>query len=106
MWRLEERGGEKKALADLTLQKVEKIFCWMLFQLSAQSLSLPLSPYLCNTNTHTHISLAFKRAHGAAFVHLNALQISLRPQRPLKDCGENKIKGYGAKLAAPSMCYN
>lgn len=58
-----------------------KIFCCMLFQLSAQSFSPPPSPSLCNANTH---------------VPVNTLQGLANPRMLVEG---DEIKGRSAELA-------
>lgn len=95
-----EAGGEKKQSAGrLDASEGGEDFCWMLFQLSARSLSLPLSLQ------HKHTSIAFFFFYSHNWLHVSIQMLCKFPSGLKTHCGhrENQIS---CSLAAPSRCYN
>lgn len=83
MWRQGKEGEKGKLLADLMLQKVEMIFCWMLFQLSTRSRSLlfPLlhkhtSCCMCPSKCFANIPQALKPLKAFQTTFAAALQLN------------------------------
>ncbi len=72
-----EAAGGKKSAGRLDASEGGEDFCWMLFQLSARSLSPSLFLFLSatHTHTHTHTHSCFFKSHVAACVHPNAANL-------------------------------
>lgn len=115
MWRLEEgrrgRKGKKrrrrrrkkkrKSAGRLDASEGGEDFCWMLFQLSARSLSLPLSsPQHKHTHTRTHTSPPL--AHFCSHVSIQMLCKFPPGLKTLERLRRKSNKG----CAAPSSCYH